>query len=316
MELVTDSPNMQRVAELVERVAATDANVLVLGESGAGKDAVARLIHERSPRRDRRYVKIDCAALPEHLLESELFGYEKGAFTGATDSKPGRLESADGGTLVLDEIASLSPSSQAKLLRVIEERSFERLGGKQSIKFDVRIIALANVAMKDAVRVHAFRDDLYYRLAVVTIELPRLAERGQDIPKLAELFVRQFAARSHRTGVHLSGEALQLLEGYDFPGNVRELRNIIEGAVLAAANDTIGPEHLPDYLRSAASLMRSRGHKPSLAELESVYIREVLEYTRGNKTRAAEILGISRKNLYEKMRRYKIGESKAQGAGR
>ncbi|HSE98333.1 MAG TPA: sigma 54-interacting transcriptional regulator [Blastocatellia bacterium] len=315
MELVTDSPNMQRVAELIDRVAATDANVLVLGESGTGKDAVARLIHERSPRRERRYVKIDCAALPEHLLESELFGYEKGAFTGATDSKPGRFESADGGTLVLDEIASLSPSSQAKLLRVIEERSFERLGGKQSIRIDVRIIALANIAMKEAVRVHAFRDDLFYRLAVVTIELPRLAERSKDIPRLAELFVRQFAARSHRLGVHLSSEAMSLLSGYDFPGNVRELRNIIEGAVLATSTETIGPEHLPDYLRSAARLIQSRGHKPSLAELESVYIREILEYTRGNKTRAAEILGISRKNLYEKLRRYKIGELRAQGAG-
>jgi len=315
MELVTNSSNMQRVAELIERVAATDANVLVLGESGTGKDAVAQLIHARSARRDRRYVKIDCAALPEHLLESELFGYEKGAFTGATDSKPGRFESADGGTLVLDEIASLSPSSQAKLLRVIEERSFERLGGKQSIRIDVRIIALANVAMKEAVRVHAFRDDLYYRLAVVTIELPRLSERSQDIPKLAELFIRQFSARSGRAGVHLSSEAMSLLAGYDFPGNVRELRNIIEGAVLATTNDMIGPEHLPDYLRSAARLMQSRGNKPSLAELESVYIREILEYTRGNKTRAAEILGISRKNLYEKMRRYKIGESKAQGVG-
>jgi two-component system response regulator AtoC len=315
MKIVTNSPAMQRVAELVERVAATGANVLVLGESGTGKDAAARLIHEISPRRDRPFVKIDCAALPEDLLESELFGYEKGAFTGATEAKPGRFEAADGGTLVLDEIACLRPSSQAKLLRVIEERSFERLGGKQLVRIDVRIIALANVDMKEAVRAHAFRDDLYYRLAVVTIEMPRLVDRTEDVPHLAEQFVRQFAARSGRAGLHLSREALALLMNYDFPGNVRELRNIIEHAVLATNREVIEPEQLPDYFRSAARLMQSRTHKPSLAELESVYIREVLEYTRGNKTRAAEILGISRKNLYEKMRRYNIGKLKANHAG-
>ncbi|HJQ26037.1 MAG TPA: sigma-54 dependent transcriptional regulator [Blastocatellia bacterium] len=315
MKLVTLSLTMQRVAELVERVAAADANVLVLGESGVGKDGVARLIHDKSSRRDRPYVKIDCAALPEELLESELFGYERGAFTGATDSKPGRFEAADGGTLVLDEIASFSPSSQAKLLRVIEERQFERLGGKQSIRIDVRIIALANVDMKAAVRAHAFRSDLYYRLAVVTIELPRLIDRIEDLAQLAEQFVRQFAARSGRTGMHLAPATLALLESYDFPGNVRELRNIIELAVLRADREVIEPEQLPDYLRSAARLMQSRTHKPSLAELEAVYIREVLEHTRGNKTRAAEILGISRKNLYEKMRRYNIGKMKANHAG-
>jgi transcriptional regulator with PAS, ATPase and Fis domain len=297
---------MQRVADLVERVAATDANVLMLGESGTGKDAIARLIHDRSLRRDRPFVKIDCASLPEELLESELFGYEKGAFTGAAESKPGRFEAAHTGTLVLDEIGSLSPSSQAKLLRVIEERSFERLGGKQAIKIDVRIIALANIAMKEAVRVRSFRDDLYYRLAVVTVELPRLADRVDDLSELAREFTRQFAQRNGRGNINLSDGAIRLLEDYEFPGNVRELRNIIEGSVLAANNDVIEAEHLPDYLRSASRLMQSRKNKPSLAEIEAVYIREVLEYTRGNKTRAADILGISRKNLYEKMHRYGI----------
>jgi two-component system, NtrC family, response regulator AtoC len=314
MKLVTNSPAMQAVAELIDRVAATASNVLVLGESGTGKDATARLIHDRSPRRDRPFVKIDCAALPEELLESELFGYEKGAFTGATESKPGRLEAAGGGTLVLDEIASLIPQSQAKLLRVIEERSFERLGGKQLIKIDVRIIALANVDIKEAVRARGFRDDLYYRLAVVTIELPRLIDRFEDIPQLADEFVRQFALRSGRPGVRLSSEALEALSDYDFPGNVRELRNIIEHAVLTTNQEVIEPDGLPEYLRSAARLMQSRRVKPSLAELEAVYIREVLEHTRGNKTRAAEILGISRKNLYEKMRRYKIGQLRTGSA--
>jgi transcriptional regulator with PAS, ATPase and Fis domain len=260
-------------------------------------------------------VKIDCAALPEELLESELFGYEKGAFTGATESKPGRFEAADGGTLVLDEIASLNLTAQAKLLRVIEERSFERLGGKQSVRIDVRIIALANINLKEAVRAHAFRDDLYYRLAVVTLELPRLVDRADDIPHIAEQFTRHFAARSGRLGIHLSRDTLALLLNHDFPGNVRELRNIIERAVLSSTREAVEPDQLPDYLRSAAKFMQSRTRKPSLAELEAVYIREILEYTRGNKTRAAEILGISRKNLYEKMRRYSIAPGKAQGAG-
>jgi len=311
MKLVANSPAMQKVAELIDRVAATGSNVLVLGESGTGKDAAARLIHDRSSRRERPFVKIDCAALPEELLESELFGYEKGAFTGATESKPGRFEAADGGTLVLDEIASLVPSSQAKLLRVIEERNFERLGGKQPIKIDVRIIALANIDIKEAVRARTFRDDLYYRLAVVTIELPRLVDRLEDLPQLAGEFVRQFASRSGRSGISLSSSALDALSGHDFPGNVRELRNIIEHAVLTASENVIDVAGLPEYLRSAARLMQSRKAKPSLAELEAVYIREVLEYTRGNKTRAAEILGISRKNLYEKMRRYNIGKLSA-----
>ncbi|HET8675118.1 MAG TPA: sigma-54 dependent transcriptional regulator [Blastocatellia bacterium] len=315
MRFITNSPGMQRVAELIDRIASTDANVLVLGESGTGKDTVARLIHDQGPRRDRPFVKIDCAALPEELLESELFGYEKGAFTGATDAKPGRFEAADGGTLVLDEIASLNLTAQAKLLRVIEERSFERLGGKQPVRIDVRIIALANINLKEAVRAHAFRDDLYYRLAVVTLELPRLVDRAEDIPLIAEQFMRQFAARSGRVGVHLSSETLALLLNHDFPGNVRELRNIIERAVLSSTREAIEPEQLPEYLRSAGKFMQSRTRKPTLAELEAVYIREILEYTRGNKTRAAEILGISRKNLYEKMRRYDIAPGKAQGAG-
>ena len=315
MKFITNSPGMQRVAELIDRIASTDANVLVLGESGTGKDTVARLIHDRGPRRDRPFVKIDCAALPEELLESELFGYEKGAFTGATDAKPGRFEAADGGTLVLDEIASLNLTAQAKLLRVIEERSFERLGGKQPVRIDVRIIALANINLKEAVRAHAFRDDLYYRLAAVTLELPRLVDRAEDIPLIAEQFTRQFASRSGRVGVHLSRETLALLVNHDFPGNVRELRNIIERAVLSSTREAVEPEQLPEYMRSAGKFMQSRTRKPTLSELEAVYIREILEYTRGNKTRAAEILGISRKNLYEKMRRYDIAPGKAQGAG-
>jgi transcriptional regulator with PAS, ATPase and Fis domain len=314
MELVTESAAMKRVAELIERVAATEANVLVLGESGTGKDLVARQIHDRSLRRGSPYVSIDCASLPEELLESELFGYEKGAFTGATETKPGRFEAAAGGTLVLDEISSLSSSSQAKLLRVIEDRTFERLGGKQAIRIDVRIIAVANIDLKEAVRARAFRDDLYYRLNVITIELPRLVERAEDIPGLAAEFVRHFAARNGRKVTRVTEEAIGLLLDYDFPGNVRELRNIIEQSVLSAGDEVVSSEHLPDYLRSTARLIHSHRHKPSLAEIEALYISEVLDYTRGNKTKAAEILGISRKNLYEKMKRYNIAMLRAERA--
>ena len=301
---------MRRVQELVERVAQTDTNVLVLGESGTGKDAVARLLHDLSPRRDRPFVKIDSASLPEDLFESELFGYEKGAFTGANEAKPGRFEAADGGTLVLDEIANLSLTAQAKLLRVIEERTFERLGGKETITIDVRLIALANVDMKEAVRAYAFRNDLYYRLAVVTLELPRLKDRPEDLPMLAAAFLDHFAARNGRAGIRLSAETLALLQDYDFPGNIRELRNLLERALLGTSSEVLEPEHLPDYLRSTSRLMQSRTRKPSLAELEAIYIREVLDFVRGNKTRAAEILGISRKNLYEKMHRYQINLGK------
>ncbi len=308
MQLVTNSAAMKNVSDVIDRVAATDANVLVIGESGTGKDIAAQSIHERSQRRDRSFVKIDCAALPEDLLESELFGYEKGAFTGAFEGKPGRFEAANGGTLVLDEIASISSSSQAKLLRVIEERIFERLGGKQSISIDVRIIALANIDLKEAVRARVFRDDLYYRLNVVTVAMPRLAERAEDIGPLASQFARHFASRGGHNGIRISSEALKSLAEYDYPGNVRELRNIIEQAVMASDGETIEITNLPEYLRSAARLMQSKQRKPSLAEIEAVYIREVLDFTRGNKTRSAEILGISRKNLYEKMRRYEIGK--------
>jgi two-component system, NtrC family, response regulator AtoC len=314
MKLVAESAGMQRVQELIEKVAVTDANVLVLGESGTGKDMVARLIHTRSPRRDKPLVTIDCASLPEDLLESELFGYEKGAFTGAGDAKPGRFEAADQGTLVLDEIASLSQSSQAKLLRVIEERSFERLGGKQSIRIDVRIVALTNVDLKEAVRANTFRADLYYRLNVMTIELPRLIDRLGDLFRLANIFASHFSARSGRSVPSVTPEALDILSGYDFPGNVRELRNIIELSVLSTDGNEIGPAHLPPYLRSAGRLMRSGNQKLTLAQMEAIYISEVLEFTRGNKTRAAAILGISRKNLYEKIRRYGIGPDKPDDA--
>src|SRR5260370_31302156 len=223
IEIVALSDAMREVISLAERVAATDANVLVTGESGAGKDALASFIHSRSRRAQEALVKIDCATLPADLLEAELFGYERGAFTGASEAKPGRLESAHRGTLVLDEIAHLTLDAQAKLLRVIEKREFERLGGRKTIEVDARLIALTNANLKGAVDRRAFRDDLFYRLNVVHIIVPPLRERAKDLETLGRVFVQAYAAKHGRPAKKLSAEALALLRAYDFPGNVREL---------------------------------------------------------------------------------------------
>jgi DNA-binding NtrC family response regulator len=296
---------MREAVRLAERVAATDANVLVTGESGAGKDALASYIHECSRRAGQSFVKIDCAALPGELLEAELFGYERGAFTGATEARPGRLEAAHKGTLVLDEIAHLTWDAQAKLLRVIEQREFERLGGRRTIRVDARLIALTNVDLDDAVRRRAFREDLFYRLNVVHIRVPPLRERREDVKALAEGFLKTYAAKHGRTARTLSTEALALLEAYDWPGNVRELANTIERAVIIADGERVAEKHLPDALRLAVATGRRGARLRTLAELEADYIAETLEAVRGNKSEAARILGISRKNLYEKLARYK-----------
>lgn len=305
IELVAQSEAMCAVLRLAERVAPTDANVLITGESGAGKDALARLIHEQSTRAaSSAYVSIDCAALPAELLEAELFGYERGAFSGAVAQKPGRIEGAHKGTLVLDEIAHLSVDAQAKLLRVIEERAFERLGGQRTIKVDARLIALTNVDLQAAVKRRAFREDLFYRLNVVHIHVPPLRERRADVAPLAAQLLGA-AARKHGGAAHeLSVEALALLESYDFPGNVRELSHAIERAVIVADGPTVGAADLPDTLRAAVEQQRRQQvGRPTLAEVEAAYVAETLAAAAGNKTKAARMLGISRKNLYEKLRR-------------
>src|SRR3954470_14555437 len=225
---------MREVIRLAARVAGTDANVLVTGESGAGKDALARFIHARSPRAHETLVKIDCGALPGELLEAELFGYERGAFTGATEARPGRLEAAHKGTLVLDEIALLSVEAQAKLLRVIEEREFERLGGRRTVKVDARLIALTNVDLDDAVRRRAFREDLFYRLNVVRLHVPPLRERSEDVAELARRFLKTYAAKHGRAAKGITAAALSALKSYSWPGNVRELANTIERALIIA----------------------------------------------------------------------------------
>jgi two-component system response regulator AtoC len=303
IEIVAHSEAMREAIRLADRVATTDANVLVTGESGVGKDAVAFYIHSHSNRATQSFVKIDCATLPSGLLEAELFGYERGAFTGASEEKPGRLEASHRGTLVLDEIAYLSIESQAKLLRVIETREFERLGGRRTIKVDARLIALTNVDLSDAVKRQHFREDLYYRLNVVHIKVPALRERVEDLPELAEAFVKSYASKHGRQVDAVSPDVLSLLGEYEFPGNVRELANTIERAVIVSTGRRIEADDLPESLQAAVRVQRRRVKPQSLAEVEAEYVGEVLAFAGGNKTEAARILGISRKNIYEKLAR-------------
>jgi transcriptional regulator with PAS, ATPase and Fis domain len=309
IEIVALSDAMREAVGLAERVATTDANVLITGESGSGKDALAAFIHSRSARASQPLAKIDCATLPGELLESELFGYERGAFTGATEAKPGRLEAAHRGTLVLDEIAHLTMNAQAKLLRVIENREFERLGGRKTIEVDARLIALTNADLKDAVERRAFRDDLFYRLNVVHIVAPPLRARQKDIQPLSERLVRAYAEKHGRPARKISRAAQRILKTYDFPGNVRELGNIIERAVIVCEASEIAEADLAESVRIAARQLERKEHRPTLAEVEWDYIRETLAATKGNKAEAARILGISRKNLYERLAR----ESKDEG---
>ncbi|MGH9966549.1 MAG: sigma-54 interaction domain-containing protein [Pyrinomonadaceae bacterium] len=303
IEIFAESEAMREAVRLAERVAATDANVLVTGESGAGKDALALYVHANSNRASQPFVKIDCATLPSDLLEAELFGYERGAFTSANEAKPGRLEAADKGTVVLDEIAYLTKDSQAKLLRVIETREFERLGGRRTIKVDARLVALTNVDLTDAVARQDFREDLYYRLNVVHIHLPPLRERARDLPKLVQAFLKDYASKHGRKVSSMAPESLSLLKEYEFPGNVRELANIIERAVIVSTGKRIEVSDLPEAIRASVLVQRRRQRPLSLAQLEAEYLNETLLATQGNKTEAARILGISRKNLYERLAR-------------
>lgn len=299
---------MREAVRLAERVAVTDANVLISGESGAGKDALGLFIHSRSSRALAPLVKIDCATLPGELLEAELFGYQRGAFTGANEEKPGRIEAAHNGTLVLDEIAHFSVEAQAKLLRVIETREFERLGGKHTIKVNARLIALTNVKLDEAVKRRDFREDLFYRLNVVHIHLPPLRERGEDLLALAAFFLQSYAAKHGRQAKGISRSAIALLRDYDFPGNVRELANIVERAVILSDSKVIEVKDLPEGIRAAVQAYKRRENPLSLAEVEADYLAETLAVTKGNKAEAARILGISRKNLYERLARLRKNE--------
>ncbi len=303
-EFHTRHPGFIQLLERAARAARTDAAILIRGESGTGKNRLARWIHLRSPRRAGPFVEVACPNLPAELLESELFGHLRGAFTGAHAERSGRFEQADGGTLFLDELQELAPELQAKILRAIEERRFERLGGGPTRQVDVRIIASTGEDPEKLVRQGRLREDLYYRLNVVSLELPPLRAREEDIMPLAQRFLEE-AQRRHRLAPrHLSPEVAQRFGLYPWPGNVRELWHVIESAAILAEGDTIGLEHLPPALRldQPALLRRAAERDWTLRELEQAYIREVLSRTRGNKSAAARILGVHRKTLHEKLR--------------
>jgi two-component system response regulator AtoC len=295
---IAADPLSLELLDKAKRVAASTSTVLIRGESGTGKELLASIIHYLGEGRDEPLVKIDCASLPRELMESELFGYERGAFTGASQMKRGRLELAGGGTLVLDEVAALTPTMQAKLLRVLEDKRFERLGGTRPITLAARIIALTNADLEQAVANRAFRQDLFYRLNVVPLLVPPLRGRRGDIGPLIEHFLARLAELQRRPLPKVSPAARKLLEIYDYPGNVRELRNLLERALVQGQGPEITPAYLPQRVRESSP------QKMTLEELERAYIAEVLDATRGKKGRAAEVLGISRKTLLEKRKRY------------
>ena len=302
---VAQDPASQRVLELAHKVAETSTTLLITGESGTGKDHLARLVHELSPRRDAPYLKIDCASLPQELVESELFGHERGAFTGAVERKLGRLELANSGTIVLDEVAALAPGIQSKLLRVLEERAFERLGGTETLHIDARLVALTNADLTKAVAMGRFREDLYFRLNVLTITVPPLRERPADILPLADHLLARLGPVHGRPQAALSPEAQRALEAYSWPGNVRELKNVIERALVFSRHAVLTPEDFPESVRAGvAGAAGIAVRLPSLEEVEREVIRATLEATRYKISRAAEILGISRKTLLDKRKKY------------
>jgi DNA-binding NtrC family response regulator len=305
--IIAKSPKMQQVIEVIKVVARSNATVLITGETGTGKEVVAQAIHSQSHRRGKPFVAVSCAALPESLLESELFGHEKGSFTGAYAQKKGKFEVANRGTLFLDEIGEMSTNIQVHLLRVLEEKEFTRVGGNEPIKVDVRVISATNRDIKQAVASGRFREDLYYRLNVVNIELPPLQERREDIPLLAQHFLKKFAVENQKEIAGFSPEATDFLLRYDWPGNVRELENTIERAVILAQNPLIEVADLPQQ-----NLVPAHPISPeiSLKQVEKNHILNVLTETGGNYTEAARILGISRMTLYNKAKAYGLNVKK------
>lgn len=320
--IVGQSPEMQEVFETIRQVAPTRATVLIEGESGTGKELVARAIHQLSPRAMGPFVAVHCAALSPTLLESELFGHERGAFTGAVERHTGRFEAADGGTLFLDEIGEIDPSIQVKILRVIEERRFERVGGRETIETDVRLVAATNRNLRQLVEERKFREDLYFRLNVVTITLPPLRARAGDIPLLVDRFLREFAAENGRPPPTLTPDATDALTAYPWPGNVRELRNAIERMVVLARGDRLTVRDLPPTVREHLRLRERNtessetgGGSLSLEENERRLIRRALELTGGNRVRAAKELGISRRTLHRKILAYGLTDVGREAGG-
>lgn len=320
-EMIGESAVMRELFDMIDRIAATPSSVLISGESGTGKELVARALHRRSNRSDESFVAVNCAALPDSLLESELFGHVKGAFTDAREDKEGLFVKAEGGTLLLDEVGDLPVALQPKLLRVLEEKQIRPVGGDSQVEVDVRILAATHRDLEEQVRDGEFREDLYFRLNVIELNLPPLRERGRDVLRLAQHFIEEFSDRSEQTISGLSPEAARALVQYEWPGNVRELRNYVERAVVLALQESITPEDLPEKVRGAGrqgvqqgaavdmlSLQAQLGADgmPPMEELEARYIGFVLRQTEGNKSRAADILGFDRTTLYRKIERYEI----------
>ncbi len=302
--IIGDSGQMLEVISLVRRVAASEATALIRGESGTGKELIAKAIHYAGPRAAKSLIRVNCAALPEALLESELFGHEKGAFTGAVATRKGRFELADGGTLFLDEIGDLPLHLQAKLLRVLQEREFERVGSNQTLKVNVRMLSATHRDLEALIKSGRFREDLYYRLNVVTIVLPPLRERRQDIPALMDHFLKHFAAKNGKTIRGFTHDARQVLLRYDYPGNVRELENLIERAVVLTRNDVIGPGDLPLTLEEAEEKSDKENLTAAVEGLERKMIKEALTRAGGIQTRAADLLGITERALRYKLKKY------------
>jgi DNA-binding NtrC family response regulator len=304
-DLISKSPAMQAVFDLAKTAARSQSTILVLGESGTGKELLARAIHAESPRSEKPFVAVSCAALTETLLESELFGYEKGAFTGAAGLRKGKFELADGGTIFLDEIGDISPKLQLDLLRVLEERRFYRVGGTEPLSVDVRVVAATNKDIKKAAETGAFREDLYYRLNVIPIHLPPLRDRREDIPLLIDHFLERLSVEMNRKVDAVSTEAMSLLMAHDWPGNVRELRNVLERGMVVAAGSVIEAAELG--LTPVSAKPAAEGETlVSLDEIERRHIASVLQETGGNISHAARVLGIDRATLYNKMRKYQI----------
>ncbi len=298
------SPKMREVIDLVQQVAPSQATILILGESGTGKEVIANLIHRLSPRGNRPMIKVNCAALPETLIEAELFGYEKGAFTGAVSNREGRFEAADMSTIFLDEVGEIPPEVQVKLLRILQEGKLERLGSNKTITVDTRIIAATNKDLETMVKQGGFREDLYWRLNVISIHLPPLRERKEDIPALVQYFMGRFAKKNSKEIKGIESKAMDILLGYEWPGNVRELENVIERCVVLDRDSVIGIDDLPsslikDDMRKVDRITIKLG--TPLEEVEKILMEEALKYTKGDKNLAAKLLGVSTRTLYRKL---------------
>ena len=311
VKIISQDPKMESLLSTARQIGPTDCNVILSGESGTGKELFARYIHAYSKRADKPFFAINCGAFAESILTSELFGHEKGAFTGASGMKQGLIEMASGGTLFLDEITEMEPSMQVKLLRVIQEKEVLRLGATKPVKIDVRFIAATNRDIKESIKTGRFREDLFFRLNVVAFYIPPLAERRDDIPLLSYYFLKKFSTLMGKDVKEIKEDVMPILMSYDFPGNVRELENVIERGVALANGNAIEVSHLPEDLRdlSIKTFRKKGGRIPSLEDQELVYIQWVLEQVGGNKTLAAETLGIDRVSLWRKLKKYELGKT-------